>query len=68
MGIAVIAQHIWRCCVSRIANPTYCWRCITANPGEPFILPRTLTQYCVTLIAAFYKQCVYQSGETEGVS
>jgi len=35
MGIPVIDQHMWPCGVSRIANPTYIWRHITANPGEP---------------------------------
>jgi hypothetical protein len=36
--------------------------------GTPvFTLPRILTQLCVTLKQAFYKQCVYQLGEVEGV-
>jgi len=39
MGIPVIDQHMWPCGVSRIANPTYIWRHITANPGEPKNLP-----------------------------
>jgi hypothetical protein len=37
LGIAVIDQHIWRCGVSRIGNPTYIWRCVTENPREPTI-------------------------------
>jgi hypothetical protein len=36
LGIAVIDQHIWRCGVSRIGNPTYIWRCVTENPREPY--------------------------------
>jgi hypothetical protein len=35
LGIAVIHLHIWWHGVSRIANPTYIWRRITANPREP---------------------------------
>src|SRR6266508_6147629 len=35
LGIAVITWHIWRCSVSRIANPTYRWRFITTNPRQP---------------------------------
>jgi|GEM_PF-2916182 len=37
MGIPVIDQHIWRWGISRIVNPTYIWRRIKANPGEPII-------------------------------
>jgi hypothetical protein len=60
LGIAVIDQHIWRCGVSRIGNPTYIWRCVTENPREPiffgddlnnFIRTQDKNQSCVEAIS-----------------
>ena len=33
LEIAVITWHIWRCYVSRIANPTYRWLVVVAGDG-----------------------------------